>query len=139
MPMFSIELHIRDIFLLKEIQSFFGVGNIYYRNRNGTNHAVYHVSTLKDLNEKIIPHFINYPLLTKKRKEFELFKEIIIFMINKKHLTLDGITKIINRKKFMKNGLSDLLKNSFNIETTLDNNIQTINKRNNPISIPDPQ
>ena len=33
---------------------------------------------LKDLTEKIIPHFDNYPLLTQKATDFSLFKQIII-------------------------------------------------------------
>jgi hypothetical protein len=33
MPIFSIELHIRDLSILKKIQVFFNVGSIYIRKR----------------------------------------------------------------------------------------------------------
>ena len=34
LPIFSIELHKRDVLLLKQIQTFFGVGNIYEHRFN---------------------------------------------------------------------------------------------------------
>ena len=64
MPIFSIELHIRDLSLLKKIQLYFGVGNIYIRKRKVSTMASYCVQSIEDLNNVIIPHFIKYPLLT---------------------------------------------------------------------------
>lgn len=46
---------------------------------------------VKELNEVIIPHFTKYPLLTQKRVDFELFKEAIELLVNKKHLTEEGL------------------------------------------------
>jgi hypothetical protein len=39
-------------------------------NKHGNDALSYRVNTLKDLTNVIIPHFIKYPLLTKKRADF---------------------------------------------------------------------
>ena len=41
----------------------------------------------------IIPHFYNYPLLTKKYFDYAFFKEIVKLMLEKEHNTLQGIQK----------------------------------------------
>jgi hypothetical protein len=72
-PLFMIQLHSRDSLLLKKIHSLFGVGNIININRTNKNPTVeFRVSSIKDLNEIIIPHFENYPLLSNKRSDFEI-------------------------------------------------------------------
>jgi hypothetical protein len=104
---FAIALHYRDLPLLKQIQSFFGVGKIT-QNEN-SNEAAYYVESVKDLNNVIIPHFILYPLLTQKRADFQLFKLIVNLINKKEHLTLAGLEKIISIKASINLGLSDKL------------------------------
>jgi LAGLIDADG endonuclease len=60
--------------------------------------AFYSVSSVKDLVNIIIPHFLNYPLLTQKGADFTLFKQIVELMDNRAHLTIEGFNKIINIK-----------------------------------------
>ena len=94
-PAFSIELKDKDIDLLYKIQSFFkGVGKIH--KIKSKDHVVYTVSSINELEEVIISHFIKYPLLTVKRITFLLFKEIVHLMYKKSHLTLEGTRSIIN-------------------------------------------
>jgi hypothetical protein len=45
---------------------------------------------------KIIPHFDEYPLITQKRADYILFKQIANIIIKKEHLTNEGLQKIIN-------------------------------------------
>ena len=73
----------------------------------------YRVGSLKDLNDKIIPHFDKYPLITQKKADFILFKKIINLMNNKEHLTLDGLQKILYIKASLNLGLSDEIKINF--------------------------
>ena len=73
----------------------------------GKNSVQYRVSSLKDLNEKIIPHFDKYPLLTKKKADFILFKQIINLINLKEHLTLEGLQKILSIKGSLNLGLSN--------------------------------
>jgi LAGLIDADG endonuclease len=111
--LFGIELHIKDLSLLKDIQSFFGVGSIILRVREGRNTAIYSVQSLKDLNNVIIPHFSKYPLLTQKRVDFYLFSTIVNLMNRKEHLDINGILKIVSIKASMNKGLSENLKKIF--------------------------
>ena len=64
-PSFIIGLHARELPLLVKIQTFFGVGKITIGNNNTVH---YHVSSILDLTNVIIPHFDKYPLITKKSR-----------------------------------------------------------------------
>jgi hypothetical protein len=79
-PVFTIELHEKDLFTLKRIQSFFCVGTIITRIRDGKSTAIYSVQSIKNLTEIIIPHFKQYALLTQKRADFELFAKAVDLM-----------------------------------------------------------
>ena len=49
---------------------------------------------------------MKYPLLTQKKADFLLFKSIVELIINKDHLTIEGLNKIINIKAAINKGLS---------------------------------
>jgi hypothetical protein len=110
---FQINLHIRDLSLLLQLQQFFGgIGSII---KNKTrNEVIYSVSRLKDLITIIIPHFYKYSLLTQKAADFILFTRAIEIVKKKEHLSIDGLYKIINIKSSINLGLSDDLKYHFN-------------------------
>jgi hypothetical protein len=61
----------------------------------------------------IVPQFDKYPLLTKKRAEFILFKEVLELMNTREHHTMEGLAKIVNIKASMNKGLSEQLKEQF--------------------------
>jgi hypothetical protein len=126
-PIFSIELHNKDIYLLEQIQTFFGVGKVYKSQYS----ACYTVQSFEDISLKIIPHFNKYPLLTKKEKDFLLFKEIVNLLNNKIHFTLEGIQKIVNLRASINKGLSEDLKKSFSntipFTKIITNNFKEIN------------
>ena len=106
-PRFSIELHIKDLNLLKQIKAYFEVGTIYVRtNRNS---AIYYVIS-KDLINVIIPHFSKFPLQTQKQADFLLFKEIVELINQKQHLNIKGLENILRVKASMNTGLSEQLK-----------------------------
>jgi hypothetical protein len=73
---------------------FFGRGNV---TKLGAESVQYRVSGLDDLNI-IINHFNNYPLLTKKYSDYILFKEVINLMKEGRHLTLEGLNRIVSIK-----------------------------------------
>jgi hypothetical protein len=101
---FQIGLHQKDLELLYKIQSFFGVGTIRLYKAN--NIAYYCVAGQNELIEIVIPHFLKYPLLTQKKADFLLFKSIVELIINKDHLTIEGLNKILNIKAVINKGLS---------------------------------
>lgn len=112
-PTFSIELHKRDIVLLKRIKDFFNTGSVLIRIRNGKPTAIYSVQSLKSLSEIVIPHFKEYPLLTQKRADFILFSEVVELMVKGKHLDYESLIQILSIKASMNKGLSNYLKTQF--------------------------
>lgn len=71
------------------------------------------VTSIKDLTNHIIPHFENYPLISKKRVDFEIFKQVLDIMNRKEHLTTEGLNKIVSLRAYMNWGLTEVLKESF--------------------------
>jgi hypothetical protein len=88
-----------------------GVGSISINKRDES--VILSISSLKDLTNVIIPHYIKYPLLTKKRADFELFKKVIDIMVNKKHLTHEGLNQILSLKASINLGFSEVLSKAF--------------------------
>lgn len=106
---FSIGLHKKDSVLLENIKSFFNVGGI---SKKGVNGVQYYVNSPKDL-LIIEDHLEKYPLLTQKRADYILYKNILKLIRRKEHLTLEGLNKILSYKAAMNLGLSDKLKEAF--------------------------
>ncbi len=123
---FSIGLNKKDTQILELIKSYFGgVGNISPQNKESVQ---YRVGSLKDLNEKIIPHFDKYPLFTQKSADFILFKQIINLMNHKEHLTLLGLNKILAFKRSLNLGLSDEIKTNFPQISSIERPVVTVQK-----------
>ena len=82
---------------LRDLQSFFGCGNIFI-NRRTDNHREhlyrFCVRSVADLKDKIIPFFQENPLRTAKQNDFEKFVVVLQMMEEKKHLNTEGIAAI---------------------------------------------
>jgi hypothetical protein len=87
-------LHNRDKNLLEALQRTFNVGKIY---KHGPDSVQYRVSSLSNL-EVIVEHFDKYPLKTLKHADYVLFKQAINLIINKEHLSLEGLLKLVSIK-----------------------------------------
>lgn len=107
---FIIHLHEKDSAILEAIKSFFNVGIV---SKRGEDSVQYRVASLDDLTKVIIPQFENYPLITQKLADFILFKKAVELIMNKKHLTKEGLEKIISIKGNLNLGLSTELKKAF--------------------------
>ena len=99
---FSISLHKKDLIILQEIQSYFGVGNI---RKDVKDLVKFRVESVKDIVNVIIPHFVKYPLVSQKLADYLLFKDVVNMMINKEHLTKKGLNKIVSIKAVINLGL----------------------------------
>ena len=88
---FTISLSKKDKALLEIIQNYWGVGKIYKDGSKSVNYKVQSVNELLI----IINHYDLYPLITQKLADFELFKQAFYLVEEKKHLTKDGLQKII--------------------------------------------
>ena|SRR3989338_3693256 len=82
---------------LEVLQKHFGCGRIF-ENRRYDNHREhllrYCVRSQKELRESIVPFFLKNKLRTKKRKDFELFCQILNLMERREHIHLKGLRKI---------------------------------------------
>lgn len=108
-PRFSISLHKKDIFVLEAIKNYLGAGNIH---KQDTDSIQYRVSSIKDL-QLVIDHFDKYPLISQKFADYSLFKQAYLLLVNKEHLTPEGLLKIIEIKASINNGLSEALKEAY--------------------------
>lgn len=64
----------------------------------------YEVRSIKDLIEKVIPHFLKYPILSSKKKDFEKFTLICQMVSTGKHFQRDTLRKMVELSYTM-NGL----------------------------------
>lgn len=109
---FQFGLHISELPFLLCIQKHFnGVGYITTNVKNST--AYYTVTKFSDIVNVVIPHFLKYPLVSKKAIDFHLFCKIVEVMSTKGHLTMVGLSKIVSFKAGMNKGLTPSLKSTF--------------------------
>jgi len=73
-----------------------GVGKIY-RSKTRTDSVELQVSSFKDMHA-IINFFENYPLITQKWADYLLFKKAYELILNKQHLTMEGLKKLVEIK-----------------------------------------
>ena len=92
-PSFSISQHKRNLKLLNEIRDYFKAGGIRYSKRDGN--YKYEVRSIKDLVQKVIPHFEKYPLKSNKLADFLIFKEVCGLIFTSRHLNKKYLVKII--------------------------------------------
>jgi len=107
---FSITLNKKDIDILEDIKYSLGVGRIYTSRTK----VFYRVENFKEL-QVIVDHFDSYPLVTVKKMDYNLFKECFNIIKDKKHLTNEGLLKIVQIKSSLNRGLSENLKKQFKI------------------------
>jgi hypothetical protein len=104
-------LHTRDELVLEKLQAFFGVGviNKYLNTVN------YKVRKFEDICNVIIPHFSNFPLLTQKRADFELFKQGVLYLKDREFLSLslDDIKYLTSLKASIGRGITGKLSETF--------------------------
>lgn len=92
-PSFSVSQNKDRAEVLTLFKNYLGCGNI--RPSISDNTLKYEVRSLKDLTNKVIPHFHEYPLISGKRQSFYSFEKVCHFMQDKKHLTKDGLGEIL--------------------------------------------
>lgn len=99
-----MNLHTKDIDILYKIKEFFGVGLVSSRSNRFL--CVYRVIKIDDLINVIIPHFLNYSLLTNKQSDFLLWSKVVYLMSYKQHLTDTGFNTILALYASINRGIS---------------------------------
>jgi hypothetical protein len=106
LPEFTVVQHKRDIALLYNLKTYFQCGVV--RVNHGDRMA-FRVRGHENLYTKIVPFFEKHKLKSKKRVDFEKFRDVILLMEKKAHLTPEGFAKIqqiantMNRKGILLN------------------------------------
>ena len=104
-PRFYLKLIEKDKNILYELKRFFNCGNVYFQKDKRPNHQNcyrYEIANRNDLENVIIPFFKRYKLrLTSKRKDFEIFCEIMKRIKNREHLTDSGLRNLYQIKQKM--------------------------------------
>ena len=91
-----------------------GVGRIYLQEKSQV--VIFRIKSIKDIAQYVIPHFCagnKYPLLTQKRADFLLFKQVVYLVLRKEHLTSKGLLDTLSIKASLNLGLPDVLKKTF--------------------------
>lgn len=108
---FKLKLPVRYQELLGKIIDGLGVEGVKV---NKSKHSCeIEITSLSVIMKTIIPHFDKYPLLTRTREDYELFKQVAIIMNKKQHLAEEGFQKILSLKAAMRNGLTGSLAENF--------------------------
>lgn len=79
---------------MKLFTKFFDCGVVHIRSNSATPRCDFIVQDVSSLLNKIIPHFDQQPLLNLKQKDYICFKECMLMIKSKNHLTQDGLDKI---------------------------------------------
>ena len=105
---FAVTQGAKSIECLRELQEFFGVGQVLINQRydNHTEHLYrYVVRRRTDLLGTVIPFFQQYSLRSSKRDDFSKFAQVVMMIASGHHLTREGLIEIaqiaetMNRKK----------------------------------------
>ena len=86
--------------LLEALNQFFNTkGGSVYDKKDGVH--VFMVRNLNEINQKILPFFIEYPLVGTKSYEFEKFTQLASLILSKKHIGIG----VDNRDAFIEMAL----------------------------------
>jgi len=104
-PRFYLKLIEKDKPVLDKLRKFFDCGNVYFQKDNRKNHQAcyrFEVANRRDLTEKIVPFFKENQLkFPSKRKDFEIFCDLMIRINKGEHLTPDGLRNLYSIKQKM--------------------------------------
>jgi hypothetical protein len=92
-PSFSLSLNERDRELLEGLQAFFECG--WIRESRSDRTFKYEARSVRDLVERIVPHFEAYPLRGAKRRSFSGFATACQMIGQGDHLRPEGMSEIV--------------------------------------------
>ena len=96
---FIVVQGLRDMQLMEEIKLALGCGSITISESSSV--IRFAVKKLSDIQNKIIPFFDKYSLVGDKLRNYEDFKKVSDLMIQKSHLTKEGLDKLLTIKSNM--------------------------------------
>lgn len=91
LPEFTVVQHERDVQILFALKNYFKCGVVRV---NPGDRMAYRVRSINHLSTIIIPFFMKHQLKTKKRIDFEKFRDVLLMIERGEHLTEEGVEKI---------------------------------------------
>jgi hypothetical protein len=85
--------------VLHTLQAYFGCGSIRPDRSDRT--LKWETRRLEDLLERVVPHFVRYPLLSGKQCDFERFAFVCRLMADGEHKSREGLVKIVQTARGM--------------------------------------
>lgn len=79
---FVIKLRGDDRSILESIRDYLECGAVSHAGKAKPNHGrclQYLVASVDDLRNRVVPHFVSFPLRAKKRRDFEVFSQCVEF------------------------------------------------------------
>jgi hypothetical protein len=92
-PSFSVSQNADRAELLYVIQERWGCG--FIRPDRSDKTVKFEVRNVRDLVEKVLPHFKAYPLMSSKQADFDRFARICELVSDDRHLELEGFEEIV--------------------------------------------
>ena len=92
-PSFSVSQNGDRAELLYMIQKLWGCG--FIRPDRSDKTLKYEVRKVRDLVERILPHFRTFPLVSSKNQDVVLFDEVCQLVFTRQHLTVEGLERIV--------------------------------------------
>jgi LAGLIDADG endonuclease len=121
---FKIKILENETELLSMVRLFFSCGILWHYRKDGT--VWFRVQGISSIKNKIIPHFLKYPLRGTKYLDFLSFKEAFHIIESKEHLTEKGMNKLYNLSKGMNTGRELPVDVYYSSNHTKENNIDYI-------------
>ncbi len=127
-PVVQTYQHKDSVVILKRIQSFFRCGHI--RPKGGSSNVfTFLVESRRVIVEKVIPHFLQYLLQSRKADDFKLFRQIVESMERNEHRNIEIFQHLVklafrmnphgkNRKYRLSDVIDDLKESSEAIRQT---------------------
>jgi LAGLIDADG endonuclease len=103
LPEFTVVQHRRDIQVLHALKAYFGCGVVRV---NHDERMAYRVRGLEHLTQRIAPFFMQHSLKTSKNIDFLKFRDVLLMMEKRIHLTADGVSEIRRIAQQMNRGRS---------------------------------
>ena len=93
-PTFTITLDLCSKSALEAVRNFFcGIGRV---DENRQRHSVeFVVTSIPQLWQKIVPHFLKYPLYGDKKESFSIFMQVVQALWEKKHCDNQELARLV--------------------------------------------
>jgi hypothetical protein len=93
-PVFQVYQHRDNAAILEALREYLGCGTLVPKGPNSSV-ITYSVHSRKDLRGIVFPFFDAHPLASRKREDYEKFREIVLRLDRKEHFSESGFRELV--------------------------------------------